>query len=114
MASDLPVQREEGCSEQGELSGQWTADALPRWQNSAILPNRDAEVKLAPAATLTLRPDPRITSGVSRVASGSCRGDQPPPSSLHPSPSGALPLRAGYPRRKRGWAPAHRATRREA
>ncbi len=56
-------------------------------------------------------PDPKISSGVGSAASGSCRSEQPPSSSLHPSPSGALPLRAGYPRRRRGWAPAHRATR---
>ena len=35
---------------------------------------------------------------------GSCRGDQPPPSSLHASPSGALPLRAAG-------APVRRAAR---
>jgi hypothetical protein len=51
-----------------------------------------------------MNPDLAITSGVSRAAGGSCRGDQPPPSSLHPSPSGALALRAAE-------APAHRATR---
>ncbi len=45
-------------------------------------------------------PDPAITSGVSRAASGSCRGDQPTLSSLHPSPGGAIPLRgAGAPAR---------------